>query len=191
VHKKSGVPALLAWPSPFRGGRALDEAARNAPSSAHRKLDEALLWLGASPGEGDLVVDLGAAPGGWSWSCLQRGARVIAVDRADLDDNVKSHPRLVHARKDAFTFVPDEVPTWLVCDVIAEPERSLEVIAHALTSTKLKALVVTVKLKRPVSMAVLARARALAQGRAGFHGRAKNLAANKCEISVMMKRVDV
>lgn len=186
-------PPLLAWPSTFPGGRALGphEEARDAPSSAHRKIDEALAWLGAAPGPDDLVLDLGAAPGGWSWACLQRGAQVVAVDRADLHDEVARHPRLTHVRADAFRYVPERAPTWLICDVIAEPERSLELAMKALASPKLQALVVTLKLKRPVQLEVLKKARALARGTPGYFGRTKNLVANKLEVSLMMRRRDL
>jgi 23S rRNA (cytidine2498-2'-O)-methyltransferase len=188
VAKRVEGPALLAWPSSFPGGRPLDEEARDAPSSAHRKLDEALAWLERGPGEGDHVVDLGAAPGGWSWVALQKGATVEAVDRADLNDDVASHPRLTHVRADAFKHVPARRPTWLICDVIAEPERSLEVAQRAVTSSALQGLVVTLKLKRPVKLDVLAKARAFARTTPGFFGRVKNLSANKLEVSLMMKR---
>lgn len=181
-------PALLMWPATFAGGRALDERAADAPSSAHRKLDEALLWLEVEPGADDVVIDLGAAPGGWSWAALRRGARVIAVDRADMDPEIVKHERLEHVRADAFKYVPERQPTWLLCDVIAEPERSLDIVARAVQSPKLRALVVTLKLKRPVKLDVVKRARALCRATPGFFGRTKSLAANKLEVTVMMRR---
>jgi 23S rRNA (cytidine2498-2'-O)-methyltransferase len=188
VHARPAGPALLAWPSRFVGGRALDEAPKDAPSSAHRKLDEALAWLESSPGPDDVVLDLGAAPGGWSSVALAKGARVYAVDRADLDPHVASHANLVHVRKDAFKYVPERMPSWLLCDVIAEPQRSLDVAKRALESKALAALVVTLKLRNPVELAVLDAARALCKRTQGFFGRAKNLAANKLEVTLMMKR---
>jgi 23S rRNA (cytidine2498-2'-O)-methyltransferase len=184
-------PALLAWPSPFPGGRPFflgGEGTTDAPSSAHRKIDEALAWLEQGPDEGDIVLDLGAAPGGWSFAALQRGARVIAVDRADLDQHIARHPRLQHVRADAFRYVPQHQPSWLLCDVIAEPERSLEVVERAIASTALRGLVVTLKLKRPVKLDVIKRARALCKATPGFFGRTKNLTANKLEVTVMMRR---
>jgi hypothetical protein len=191
VTKRLEGPALLSWPSPFPGGRAFDEGARDAPSSAHRKLDEALAWLEAAPGPDDVVLDLGAAPGGWSWACLERGAQVIAVDRADLDAEIAKHPRLTHVRADAFRYLPERQPTWLICDVIADPARSLELAQRAAASEKLQALIVTLKLKRPAQLEVLKRARAFARASPGFFGRVKNLAANKLEVSLMMRRPTV
>src|SRR5262245_22028166 len=57
---------------------------RRPPSRAYRKLLEAELRSGARITGGERCVDLGAAPGSWSWVALQRGARVLAVDRAEL-----------------------------------------------------------------------------------------------------------
>lgn len=188
VTRRLDVPPLLAWPSPFPAGRALGESARDAPSSAHRKLDEALAWLGAHPGERDLVLDLGAAPGGWSFVALSHGAQVIAVDRAALDPQVAAHPRLTHVKRDAFSYVPDRPPTWLLCDVIAEPDRSFDLARRALESRMLNALVVTLKLKRPAKLDIVRAARALAQKTPGFHGRCKNLVGNKLEVTLMMRR---
>jgi 23S rRNA C2498 (ribose-2'-O)-methylase RlmM len=120
----------------------------------------------------------------------ERGARVVAVDRARLDPKIvaRAGDRLTHVRADAFTYVPERRPTWLVCDVIAEPVRSLDVARRALESRVLNGLVVTLKLKRPVDLAILAAARAVAMRTPGFFGRCKNLVANKLEVTLMMKR---
>ncbi len=183
-------PPLLAWPSSFPGGRALGEEQGDAPSSAHRKLEEAMAWLGLRPGERDLVLDLGAAPGGWSSVALACGARVVAVDRAELDPRVAAHPRLTHLKKDAFGDLSDYAPSWLLCDVIAAPERSFELARRALQRRGLTALVVTLKLKRPAAFDVVKAARALAQKTPGWWGRCKNLVGNKLEVTLLMRRAD-
>lgn len=55
-----------------------------APSRSYLKIEEAFRVLGRAPEKNDLVIDLGAAPGGWSYSALKRGARVTAVDNGPL-----------------------------------------------------------------------------------------------------------
>ncbi len=180
--------SMLTWPTVFPAGRALDEGGRNAPSSAHRKLTEALSYLQVGPGPDDVVLDLGAAPGGWSHVALSTGARVIAVDRAALDSDIANHPRLTHVRADAFSYVPEQQPTWLLCDVIAEPERALQLARTATTSRVLVGCVVTLKLTRPVDVAFLNKARAVARGTPGWFGRCKQLVANKMEVTLMMRR---
>lgn len=187
--RPSAAPPLLAWPAAFPGGAAPIEPDRWAPSTAYRKIEEALRWLDAAPGPQDLCVDLGAAPGGWTHALVKRGARVVAVDRAEMDPALAKNPLVTHVKKDAFSYVHDEMPTWLCCDVIALPGRALQLVEDATASTKLRALVVTVKLKKPYDMAAVAKARALARGRPGWWGRAKHLAANKLEVTLMMKRV--
>ena len=44
------------------------------------------------------ALDLGAAPGGWTRVLLERGARVTAVDPAELDPRVASDRRVTHFR---------------------------------------------------------------------------------------------
>lgn len=178
---------LGAWPSPLPAGRAHVEFDAKAPSSAHRKLEEALLWLGAMPDASDVVVDAGAAPGGWSYVALNAGAKVIAVDRGDMDAGVMQHPRLTHLRKDAFVHAPLDEATWLVCDIIAEPERNLQLLLDALAQPQMKAGVVTLKLKRPVKWNVVDEAKA-ALDAAGVQWTIRNLVNNKLEVSVLFRR---
>ncbi len=182
------VDALTAWPSPFPLGRAVSETAKDAPSSAHRKLDEAFAWLGASPGAGDVVVDLGAAPGGWTRVLRDRGARVVAVDRADLDPALLRDPLVTHLKKDALAIdLAAHQPSFVVCDVIWEPAHSLTIVERALKVPGLRGLVVTLKLRRPVDLDVLDRAVDLATQSAGFAGRVKHLVANKLEVTLLMR----
>ncbi|MEO1335685.1 MAG: SAM-dependent methyltransferase, partial [Myxococcota bacterium] len=68
--------ALSRWPA----GRMRLRRAEDDPSRAALKLEEAIDWIGMGPEGGDLCVDLGAAPGGWTQVAMRRGAAVIAVD---------------------------------------------------------------------------------------------------------------
>jgi len=190
--------ALSAWPVAFPAGRAPVDDDPNAPSTAHRKLDEALLWLGVAPREGEVVLDLGAAPGGWTHVALRHGARVVAVDRGFLDARVLASGRVTHVRRDAFAVavagdIEGDVEArglvddadWLVCDIIVEPERTLALLARALASPRLRAFVVTLKLRRPVDFTVVERARELLASDARFRARAVCLASNKVEITLL------
>ena len=47
---------------------------------------------------GQRAVDLGAAPGGWSWVLAQRGLHVIAVDNGPLKGDVADDPLVTHVR---------------------------------------------------------------------------------------------
>ncbi len=96
-----------------------------APSRSYLKVEEAYIVLGREPVEGETVVDLGAAPGGWSYSAAKRGARVIAVDNGPLKGGALDHPLIEHRREDAFRFqpAPGEVIDWLFCDLVEEPHH--------------------------------------------------------------------
>jgi len=96
-----------------------------APSRSYLKVEEAYIVLGREPVAGETVVDLGAAPGGWSYSAAKRGARVIAVDNGPLKGGALDHPLIEHRREDAFRFQPPagEVIDWLFCDLVEEPHH--------------------------------------------------------------------
>jgi hypothetical protein len=190
--------ALTTWPVPFAAGRAPVAIDKRAPSSAHRKLDEALRWLGTAPTRDDTVLDLGAAPGGWTHVALRHGARVVAVDRGDMDPRLLANDRVTHVRRDAFAVTLDDETTggrariedadWLVCDIIVEPERTMALLERALACSRLKGFVVTLKLRRPVDVAVIERARHMMADDAHFIARAKCLFHNKTEFTVMGRR---
>ena len=158
LEKKLGRVARLASPAPPRGvgparglfvwftdfGRAY--AAREAwtngqrrmaddpraPSRSYLKVEEAYGILGREPGEGESVCDLGAAPGGWSYSAARRGARVVAVDNGPLKGGALGHPRIDHRGADAFHFQPaaGEGFDWLFCDLVEEPHHVLRSIVE-------------------------------------------------------------
>ena len=50
-----------------------------APSRSYLKVEEAYIALGREPAADETVVDLGAAPGGWSYSAAKRGDRKSVV----------------------------------------------------------------------------------------------------------------
>jgi 23S rRNA (cytidine2498-2'-O)-methyltransferase len=99
-----------------------------APSRSYLKLEEAYVVLGREPAPGETVADLGAAPGGWSYSAAKRGARVIAVDNGPLKGGAADHPRIEHRRADAFGFHPGpgEQFDWLLCDLVEDPRQVLQ-----------------------------------------------------------------
>jgi 23S rRNA (cytidine2498-2'-O)-methyltransferase len=99
-----------------------------APSRSYLKVEEAYIVLGREPQPGETVADLGAAPGGWSYSAAKRGARVIAVDNGPLKGGALNHPLIGHRLEDAFKFGPGdrEVFDWLFCDLVEEPHHVLQ-----------------------------------------------------------------
>ncbi|MDX9979310.1 MAG: SAM-dependent methyltransferase [Lentisphaeria bacterium] len=101
----------------------------DAPSRSYLKVEEAYGILGRAPGLRETVVDLGAAPGGWSFSAAEKGATVQAVDNGPLKGGAKDHPGIRHVPEDAFRFRPaDKGVDWLFCDMIESPYRVLDEI---------------------------------------------------------------
>ncbi len=123
---------------------AVDKA---APSRAFAKLLEAERRLGVGIEAGESCVDLGASPGSWSYVAVRRGASVQSVDRSPLRADLMSHPRLRFQAGDAFTFRPSAPVDWLICDVIAAPERSMDLLRRWLDAGWCRKFVVTVKFK--------------------------------------------
>jgi 23S rRNA (cytidine2498-2'-O)-methyltransferase len=146
---------LAPWPA----GIAPVPEDRRAPSRAYRKLVEGFGWLGARPGEGDLCVDLGGSPGGWAWTALSGGARVIAVDRSPLAPPALGHPQLEMVLGNAFTYEPPAAVDWLLCDVICDPARTFELAARWMANGWCRRVVATVKFKGAGGYAALAPAR--------------------------------
>ena len=126
--------ALIASSDPRNSSDAVNGIHRvsmsaDAPSRSYLKLAEAFevfldeqeqaQWLKPKM----TAVDLGAAPGGWTWQLAQRGLKVTAVDNGPLKGAAASHPDIKHLRQDGFKFRPQRPVDWLVCDMVEQPQR--------------------------------------------------------------------
>jgi 23S rRNA (cytidine2498-2'-O)-methyltransferase len=58
-----------------------------------------------------------------------------------------SHPRLVFRKGDAFTFEPERPVDWLLCDVIAAPQRTIDLLLRWVRQRRTRQFVVTLKFK--------------------------------------------
>lgn len=118
-----------------------------APSRAFAKVVEAELRLGHQIERGQTCVDLGASPGSWSYVAIQRGAHVTAIDRSPLRNDLMRSPRLNFIQADAFKFKPETPVDWLICDIIAAPQRSIDLLLEWLREKQMKRFIVTLKFK--------------------------------------------
>lgn len=126
---------LLIGVSPVSNGSGLVMGIRRlkfpaqAPSRSTLKLEEAWHWFvprhqwGERLGGGKTAVDLGAAPGGWTWQLVQQGMFVTAVDNGPMSDELMDSGQVTHCREDAFYYQPSKPVDWLVCDVADKPAR--------------------------------------------------------------------
>ncbi len=190
VPARSTVVVSFATPAPLPSGFVEPHVPfeippdKTAPSSAYRKVEEAYLLLGEAPKAGERVVDLGAAPGGWSWTALKRGASVTSVDKADLLPPVAG--QVTHLRKDAFTWEPDAPPVdWLLCDAIAAPDRSIDLLERWLGRKWCRRFVVNVKFKGKEDYGKVETVRELLARHGAVRARVKQLAADKNEVTVL------
>lgn len=129
-----------------------------APSRSYLKTEEAFVVLGREPAADETVVDLGAAPGGWSYSAAKRGARVVAIDNGPLKGGALNHPLIEHRMEDAFAYAPPggERVDWLFCDLVEDPHHVMNnLIAPWLERGWCRRFVVNLKLGRVVPLAML------------------------------------
>ncbi|NDC74179.1 rRNA methyltransferase [bacterium] len=134
-----------------------------APSRSYLKVEEAYTLLGREPAPGEFVVDLGAAPGGWSYSAAKRGARVLALDNGPLKGGALDHPLIEHRRADAYGYRPGpgERADWLFCDLVDDPHHVLQsLIAPWLENAWCHRFVVILKFGRVDPLALLREVRA-------------------------------
>jgi 23S rRNA (cytidine2498-2'-O)-methyltransferase len=134
-----------------------------APSRSYLKVEEAYTVLGREPASGELVVDLGAAPGGWSYSAAKHGARVIALDNGPLKGGALDHPLIEHRRADAYGYRPGpgERADWLFCDLVDDPHHVLRnLVTPWLENAWCRRFVVILKFGRVDALALLREVRA-------------------------------
>jgi hypothetical protein len=175
---------LVPWPA----GIAAVEEDRRAPSRAYGKLEEAFAWMGVAPAPGQRCVDLGGSPGGWAWKALSRGAEVVAVDRAPLAPPAAGHPALTMVRGNAFSYEPAGPVDWLLCDVICEPARTLELVDRWIARGWCRAVVATMKFKGASGYGLLAEASRHLGAHRWRYQRLKHLYRHHNEVAVMMLR---
>ncbi|MBX3272181.1 MAG: hypothetical protein KF729_18085 [Sandaracinaceae bacterium] len=134
--------------SPFPHGEVrFVEDHEGPPSRAYLKLWELFTLSGRWPAPGERVVDLGAAPGGWTWVLASLGCRVLSVDKAPLDPRVAALPNVEHRTQSAFALDPAEVGPidWLFSDVICYPKRLLGLVERWLAAGNVRNFACTIK----------------------------------------------
>jgi 23S rRNA (cytidine2498-2'-O)-methyltransferase len=127
----SAAPWRSRWPQ----GIPRLHMPRAAPSRSTLKLAEAFLtFLGDDAATllrpGMKAVDLGAAPGGWTWQLAGRGLKVTAVDNGPLKGAVAEDSLVTHLRVDGLTYVPKRPVDWLVCDIAEQPAKIAALVAR-------------------------------------------------------------
>ncbi len=142
---------ILAAPrctSPFANGEAhFVEDREGPPSRAYLKLWEALTLIGRRPQPGERCLDLGASPGGWSWTLQRMGAKVTSVDKAPLDKEIANLPGIAFRLESAFGLDPRAVGPidWVFSDIVCYPARLLALLERWLAAGTCRHFVCTIK----------------------------------------------
>jgi 23S rRNA (cytidine2498-2'-O)-methyltransferase len=144
--------ADVATSAPWPGGIPRLRFPRGAPSRSTLKLEEAFLVL-LDDGERDrwlkpgmTAVDLGAAPGGWTWQLAHRSIRTIAIDNGPMDSALMDSGLVEHRRADGFRYRPPRAVDWLVCDMVEQPRRIAELVARWLADGLCRRAIFNLKL---------------------------------------------
>lgn len=125
---------------------------RGAPSRSALKLSEAIMTFFSAEEaqallhEGLSAVDLGAAPGGWTWQLVQRGLNVTAVDNGAIDPKLLASNLVEHVREDGFHYWPKRSVEWLVCDMVEKPARIAQLVARWVAAGKCQRAIFNLKL---------------------------------------------
>ena len=129
------------------------------PSRAYLKLWEALTLLGRRPGPGEVCLDLGSSPGGWSWALQRMGTRVISVDKAPLTPEIARLSSIEHRRESAFALDPRTVGRvdWIFSDIVCYPPRLLALVERWLAAGSCRNFVCTIKFQGPTDHGIIRR----------------------------------
>lgn len=175
---------------------------REAPSRSTLKLEEA--WHHFIPREqwdarlsDDMTgVDLGAAPGGWTYQLVKRGMLVTAIDNGPMAESLMDTGLVQHLMADGFTYKPRQTVDWMVCDIVEKPARSAALLETWLGEGLCREAVVNLKL--PMKQRYAEVRRLLERIEEGFKARkvkvsigCKQLYHDREEVTCHLRRLDL
>ncbi|CAM3108132.1 23S rRNA (cytidine(2498)-2'-O)-methyltransferase RlmM [Pseudomonas floridensis] len=175
---------------------------REAPSRSTLKLEEA--WHHFIPRDqweerlsGDMTgVDLGAAPGGWTYQLVRRGMLVTAIDNGPMAESLMDTGLVQHLMADGFTYKPRQPVDWMVCDIVEKPARNAALLETWLGEGLCREAVVNLKL--PMKQRYAEVRRLLERIEEGFKARGikvsigcKQLYHDREEVTCHLRRLDL
>lgn len=138
-----GLHRHRAGLSPDPCGDPRLEVPEAAPSRAWLKLEEAMRLVPLPIAAGDVVIEVGCAPGGQTRALLDRGCVVIGVDPNAMDERLLKEPRFTHLRSSArhieASLLKDTLPgpaRFIVVDVNQRPQAALSSTADIVAATR-------------------------------------------------------
>jgi 23S rRNA (cytidine2498-2'-O)-methyltransferase len=142
-HNAASVPSTWVGGVPPLQGQAVI-------SRAYYKLREAHAWSKLPLREGELALELGAAPGGACQYLLELGLKVVGVDPAEMSPDILAHPNFEHWRMRGAEIQKKRLKRldWLVCDSNVAPQHTLDSVEGIATNqhVQCRGLVLTLKM---------------------------------------------
>ncbi|MCX6126008.1 MAG: hypothetical protein NTV34_14845 [Proteobacteria bacterium] len=189
VHLSIATQDNGVVPSP--GGVQRMRKIPGAPSRSASKLAEALWFSGFTPMLGSSGIDLGAAPGGWTYVMAYHGVHMTAVDHAalELPTSRKLKGTIKHLKENGLKYVPPAAGDWLLCDMVVGATQTLEVLSQWLAADRMSHFIVNIKLPQDKPWPSVKKALALLESH-GAAGRwkilkARHLYHDRNEITLM------
>ncbi|MBO6850699.1 MAG: 23S rRNA (cytidine(2498)-2'-O)-methyltransferase RlmM [Marinobacter sp.] len=184
----------------YAGGIARLRFPASAPSRSTLKLEEA--WKVFLPpdqtldylGGGKRAVDLGAAPGGWTWQLVNQGMMVTAVDNGPMNAELMASGQVEHVEADGYFWRPKSPVDWMVCDIVDHPRRTSHMAVDWLKSGLCRFTIFNLKLpmKKRYEEWLICREiieSALAESDQRFRLRARHLYHDREEITCFVERL--
>ncbi|MBL7664078.1 MAG: hypothetical protein JNM93_03005 [Bacteriovoracaceae bacterium] len=139
------VSAQLQHPFPL--GVVEFSATKEPPSRAYLKLWEFLSLSQASLSDIQNTLDVGSAPGGWTWVLADFSQKVFSVDKADLDASILKNKKVKYLNQSAFALKPEEIGPidWFCSDIICYPDKLYQLVQNWMASSLVKNFVCTIK----------------------------------------------
>ena len=169
-------------------GNVLFVEDKNAPSRAYQKLWEALYvftdYFDGWPQKGEQVIDIGAAPGGWTYVMAQLGCEVWSFDRSELDPSLMSMKNVHHQCCDFFKIDPKSIkvePRWVISDIICYPEDLFKLLIKWRLQFPRSHFIWTIKLQGKIDFNLLAEFQKIP------HSIVLHLNANKHEVCFLLR----
>jgi len=131
------------------GWHEFNEDKNTPPNRAYLKIWEILCLNYIQLKSDDIVIDVGASPGGWSWALSHYVKKVYSIDKAALDKKMASHSNIHYKSEDAFQLKPENYKdcTWLFSDIICTPQRLLSLVENWHQNSNVQNFICTVKFK--------------------------------------------
>ena len=142
----------LGKASKHKGGILRLKSPKDAPSRSTLKLDEAIQTLMSGKQRkavlrlGHTAVDLGAAPGGWTYQLVKHGLQVTAIDNGSMDKKLMATEHVIHLKENALNWMPEKPVHMLVCDMVEKPSLVARLMAKWLVEGKTEHAIFNLKL---------------------------------------------